>query len=124
MIPIKPPVSPLRTPTPPKPSLPAQALALVWPPTLLHGFSGVTACLQMPELVEVDLEAPMGTMPTGLVATPGISSMSTSCIVRDEVTGITYMDTVTTSVGRVALSGPDPEASSTGPMIEDVTDHE
>ena len=82
------------------------------------------ACLQMPELVEVDLEAPMGTMPIGLVATPGISSMSTSCIVRNEVIGITYMDTVTTSVGRVALSGPDSEASSTGPTIEDVTDHE
>ena len=43
---------------------------------------------------------------------------------RDEATGITYMDTVTTSVGRVALSGPDSEASSLGPMIEDVTGHE
>ena len=78
----------------------------------------------MPELVEVVLEAPMGTMLIGLVVTPGISSMSASCIVRDEVTGVTYMDTITTSIGRVALSGPDMEASSTGPTIEDVTDHE
>ena len=82
------------------------------------------ACLQMPELVEVDLEAPMGTMPIGLVATPGISTMSMSHIIRDEATGITYMDTITTSIGRVALSGPDLEASSTGPTIEDVTGHE
>ena len=37
MIPIKPPASPLRTPTPHKPSSPVQALALMWPPTLLHG---------------------------------------------------------------------------------------
>ena len=96
----------------------------MWLPTLLHGFSGVVACLQMPELVEVDLEAPMGTMPIGLVVTPGISSVSTSCIVRDEVTGAMYMDTITTSIGRVTLSGPDPEASSTGPTIEDVTGHE
>ena len=78
----------------------------------------------MPELIEVDLEAPMGIMPIGLVVTPGISSVSTSCIVRDEVTGITYVDTITTSVGRVALSGPDLETSSTGPTIEDVTNQE
>ena len=113
---------PTRDPTPPKPSLPSQALAFVWPPTLLCSFLGVMACLQMLELVEVDLEAPMGTMPIRLVATPGISSMSASCIVKDEVTGITYLDTVTTSVGRVALSSPDPEACSTGPTIEDITE--
>ena len=82
---------------------------------------GVKACLWMPELVEVDLEPPMGTMPIGLVATLGISSMSASCIVKDKVTGVTYLDTVTTSIGRVALSGPDPEAPSSGPTIEDVT---
>ena len=55
MIPIKPPASPLKTPTPPKPSLPVQALALMQPPSPPHGFSGVMACLWMPELVEVDL---------------------------------------------------------------------
>ena len=48
--------------------------------------------------------------------------MSTSCIVKDEVTGITYMDMVTTSVGRVALSGPEQETPAQGPMIEDITD--
>ena len=124
MIPIKPPVSPPKTPTPPKPSLQVQALALMQPPTLPHGFSGVTACLQMPELVEVDLEAPMGTMPIGLVATPGISTISTIHIIRDEATGLTYMDTITTSIGRVPLSGPNLEASSTGPTIKDVTGRE
>ena len=115
---------PPKTPTPPKSSLPVQALALVWPPTPLHGFAGVTACLQTPELVEVALEVPLGTMPIGLVATPGISTMSMSHIIRDEATGVTYMDTVTTSIGRVALSGPDSEASSMGPTIENVTSHE
>ena len=82
------------------------------------------ACLQMPELVEVDLELPMDTMPISLVTTPGISSMSASCIIKDEATGVTYLDTITTSIGRVAFSGPDLEASSTGPMIEDITGHE
>ena len=43
---------------------------------------------------------------------------------RDETTGITYIDMVTTSVGRVALSGPGQETPSQGPRIEDVTDFE
>ena len=124
MIPIKPPVSPLRTPTPPQPSVSTQALVLVWLPTPLHGLSRVTACLHMPELMEVDLEVPIGAMPIGLVVTPGISSMSSSCIVKDEITGMTYMDTITTSIERVAISGPDQEAFPMGPTIEDITDHQ
>ena len=48
--------------------------------------------------------------------------MSASCIVKDEVTGVTYMDTVTTLVGRVALSGPEQETSAQGSKIQDITD--
>ena len=40
------------------------------------------------------------------IGNPGISSMSMSRIVKDEIMGITYMDTITTSVGRVTISGP------------------
>ena len=50
--------------------------------------------------------------------------VSMSHIVRAKATGVTYMDTVTTSIGRVALSNPDPEASPLGPTIENVTGHE
>ena len=78
------------------------------------------ACLKMLELMEVDQEVPMGTLSIGLVMTLGISSMSSSRIVKDDATGLTYVDTVTTSVGRTILSGPNPNASSTGPTIEDV----
>ena len=124
ILPVKPPASLPKASSPPEPSSPVQALALVWPPTLLLGFAGVMACLQTPMLVEVSLELPLGTMPIGVVAAPRISTVSMSCIMRDEATGVTYMDTVTTSTGRVGLSGPDPEASSLGPMIEDVTGHE
>ena len=53
---------------------------------------------------------------------PGVATMSTSHIVKDEVTGVTYMDTVTTSIGRVALSVPEQETPSQGPKIEDITD--
>ena len=122
MLPIKLPVSPPRTPTPPQPSLSSQALVLMWLPTPLHGFSGVMTCLHTPELVEVDLKASEGIMPIGLLATPGISSESSSHIVKDEIMGITYVDTVTTSIGRVTISGPGLEAFPTGPTIEDITD--
>ena len=124
IIQIKLPVSPLRTPTPPQPSPSTQTLALVWLPTPLHGFSGVMACLHTPELMEVDLEVPIGAIPIRLIVTPGISSVSSSHIVKDKITGMTYVDTITTSVGRVAISGPDPEAFPMGPTIEDITDHQ
>ena len=124
MIPIKLPVSPLRASTPPQPSLSTQALVLVWPPTPPHGFSGVMACLHAPELVEVDLKAPVGIMPIGLLVTPGISSVSSSHIVKDKHTGVTYMDTVMTSIGRVTISSAGLEAFPTSPTIEDITDHQ
>ena len=53
---------------------------------------------------------------------PTMGTMSASCIIRDEAMGVTSMDTVTTSVGQVVLSGPEQEASTQGPIIEDVTD--
>ena len=85
-------------------------------------FAGVTACLQTQEPLEMASEVPHDAFPIRVVATLRISTISMSHIIRDEATGVTYMDTVTTSVGRVALSAPDPEASSQGPTIEDVTD--
>ena len=85
---------------------------------------GVTMCLQMLELVEVALELPLGIMSFGVVVAPGISMVSMSCIMRDETTGMTYMDTVTTSIERVALSGPNSEALSLGPTIKDIASWE
>ena len=122
MIPIKPPVSTPRTPTPPQSSPLTQALVLVQLPIPPHGFSGVTACLHAPELVEVKLKAPVSIMPIGLLLTLGMSSMSSSHIVKDELMVITYVDTITTSVGRVTLSGLGLEALPTSPTIEDITD--
>ena len=64
----------------------------------------------------------MGILPVELVAAPGIASMSSSHIIKDELTGVTYMDMVTTSVGRVTISGLGWEAFPTSPTIEDITD--
>ena len=82
------------------------------------------ACLKMPELVEIDQEVPMGALLIGLVTTPGMSSVSSSHIVTDDATGLMYVDTVTTSVGRIILCRLNLHATSTGPTIEDVTGQE
>ena len=122
--PVRSPIHLPKVPSLPEPSPPARALVLVRPPTPPQCFTGVTACLKMPELVEVDQEAPMGTLSIGLVLTPGISSVSSSHVIKDDTTGLTDVDTVTTSVRRIILSGLDQNATSTGPTIEDITDQE
>ena len=53
---------------------------------------------------------------------PTVATMSANCIVKDEATGVTYMDTMTTSMGQVALSGPKPWTPTKGPIIEDIMD--
>ena len=100
-------------------SPPARALALKRPPTLSQGFTRVTACLKTLEVVEVGWEMPVGSMSIGLVLTPGISSVSSSHVVQDDMMGLVYMDTVTTSVGRVILGR---SGLNKGPIIEDITD--
>ena len=60
----------------------------------------------------------------GMVATTGISSVSASRVIQDDTTRSIYMDTITASIGRVVLSRPDPDMSSAGPTIEDITGQE
>ena len=69
--------------------------------------------------MEVGWEMPMGSMSIGLVLTPSISSVSLSHVVKDDTMGLVYMDTMTTSIGRVILGRSD---LSKGPVIEDITD--
>ena len=67
-------------------------------------------------------EVPLDPLTIEVISVPAVATMSTSCIMRDEVTGITYMDTVTTLVGRVTLSSFEQETSAQGPTIQDITD--
>ena len=87
-----------KAPSLPEPSPPARALMLVKPSTPPQGFVGVTVCLKLPEPVEIDQEVPGGILSIGLVTTPEISSISSSHVIRDDTTGLTYVDTVTTSI--------------------------
>ena len=115
---MKPMKSPIHIPEVPslsKPSSSTKVVASVKPSTLPCSFKGVTACLKMPEVS-------VSTLSMGLA--PGMSSMSSSCVMKDNITGVTYMDTVTTSFGRIIISDPNPNASSMGPVIEDITDRE
>ena len=100
---------------------PTQELGVVqwWTPT--PGFLEVTACLRGQLLEEVPEAAPVP-LSVGMMTAPGVATRSTSHVIRDEVTGATYLDTVTTSVGRVTLSGPESKTSVQGLKIEDVTD--
>ena len=111
----------LGTPLAPMSSPPSKALALVRPPTPPRGFTDGTSCLKAPKLVVISSDMPVIPMSIGLVATPGISSVSSTRMMKDDTMGLVYMHTVTTSVGRVILGG-DSVDSHGGPVIEDITD--
>ena len=120
--PSKPPVPQLETPTPPKPSLPVWALAVIQPMTPPCNFAGVTACLQTQEALETASKVPHSTLSIGVVVTLGISTISMSCIIKYEAMGVTYMDTVTTPLGGWTLVAETQKPHPRGPTIEDVTD--
>ena len=105
-----------------EPTLPMGMLGTlhqVMPPP---GFWGVMTCLWGDPLPVDAPEAPLDPLQLAAVMKPTVPTMSTSCIVKDEATGVTYMDTMTTSVGWVALSGPNQGTPAKEPIIEDNTD--
>ena len=97
-------------------------MEIAWQVMTLPGFIRVTACLQRDQLPEEVCKVPQDLLRIAAVVAPTIPTMSTSCIVKDEAMGVTYMDTMTTSVGWVTLSGPKQKALTQGPIIEDVMD--
>ena len=67
------------------------------------------------------IEAPMEPMQPEILVETAIATMCTTSIVQNETMRVTYMDTVTNSVGRVALSSSCMVTCSPGLTIEDVT---
>ena len=104
-----------------EPPSPTKELEIARWVMLPPGFMGVTACLQRDPSPEKVHEVPQVPLRIAAVLGPTMATMSASCIVKDEATGVTYMDPMTTSMGQVALSGPKQEASTQGPIIEDIT---
>ena len=105
-----------------EPSSPTRELEVVWQVTPPPGFTGVTACPWRDQLPEKVYKLPQDLLRMAAVLGPTVATMCASCIVKDKATGVTYMDTITTSVGQMAISGPKQEASTQGPIIEDITD--
>ena len=106
------PASPLRTPHSILNSPLAEAwghMVLMQLPTPLHDLSGaIGTCWLSPELIEVDLDCnhrdhAHGDNARRSPSDENVFSVSTSPNVKDKVTGVTYVDTVTTSIGRVAI---------------------
>ena len=110
------------TTTPQETPSPTQELEVAQQATPPSGFLGVMACLRRYQSLGGAYKVPPDPLAVGVMLAPGVATMSTSCIVKDEVTGVTYMDTVTTLVGRVTLSGPEQETLVQGPKIQDITD--
>ena len=83
-------------------------------------FKEVATCLMrdLPSLAPI--EACPETRPL-IMAGSVVATMYTTQIVQDEATGAMYMDTVTASVGRVALGNPCMVASLQRPTVEDIT---
>ena len=104
-----------------EPTSPTNVLEIMWQVTPPPGFWGVMACLQRDWLLVDVHEAPLGPLSMAAIVEPTVATMSTSCIVKDEVTGITNMDTLTIYVGWVALSGPSQGMLAMRPIIEDIT---
>ena len=102
--------------SPPKSPKPVQEIAL--PP----GFTEVVACLQRDPLPTTTTKAPREPLQLEIMAEPVIATMCTSHIIQDETMGVTYMDMVITSVGRVALSSSHVVTCPPRPTIEDITD--
>ena len=105
-----------------EPPLPTQEFKIIWHAMPPPSFLGVMACLRRDQSLEGICEVSLDPLMIGVMSAPGVVTMSASCIVKDKVTGVTYMDTVTTLVGRVALSSPEQETLAQGPTIQDITD--
>ena len=108
-------MEPMKTPS----SLQELEVACQWTPT--PSFLEVFSCLRDP-LPEEILDTTPIPVAVGMMTAPGVATMSASHVVLDEATGVTYMDMVTTSVGKVTLSSPGGKIPMPGPKIEDVTD--
>ena len=118
-IPFSPPTKTPKASFPPRSPLLARPLALVRPSTPPCGFTGVAACLRTLELVEVDQNMPVSVMAMGMVSNPSMSSISSSQVVKDDKTGLVYLETIAASIGRMVIGSTE---TIEGPTIEDVTD--
>ena len=91
--------------------------AVTQPPMLPQGLMAMASHLDMPDPPELELE-PFVDVAVIWANTPRVSHVNATRVVRDESTGSVYLDTITASIGRVVISGPNGPATSS--IIEEV----
>ena len=105
-----------------EPTSPTKVLEIAQWVTPPPGFLEVTACLWRSPSPEMAHGVPPDPLEIAAVMEPTMATMSVSCIIKDKASRVTYMDTITTSMGTVALSGHEQGIPTKGPIIEDITD--
>ena len=70
------------------------------------------------------IEAPPEVRQPAMLMEPTVKMMYATHIVQDEAMGVTYMDTVTASVGRVALRNPCMVATCQEPTVEELAEED
>ena len=86
---------------------------------LPQGLMAIASHLNMLEPPELEPEPSTNVAVIG-ASTPRVSQVNTSRVVRDESTGSAYLDTITASISRVVISGPDADVPATSSIIEEV----
>ena len=80
----------------------------------------IVAHLNTPEPPQPDPKHLMDMMVIGAMA-PRVSHVHASQVVRDDSTGSVYLDTITASIERMVIGGPDIDDPATSPTTEVVT---
>ena len=88
------------------------------------GFKGVAVCLLRESPLSAPIEATPEVRQLAMLEEPAVTTMYDTRKVQDEVTGVTYMDTVTASVGRVALGNPCMVATFPGATLEELAEED
>ena len=88
------------------------------------GFKGIAACLLKDSLSPAPIEALLEPRQPDTFMGPMVTTMCATQVIQDEATGVTYLDTVTASMGRVALSNPCMVANLHGPMVEELAEED
>ena len=67
------------------------------------------------------IEGPIAPMQQQIMIEHAVTTMCTSCIIQDETMRVTYIDTVTASMGRVAFGSSCLMAYASRSTLEDIT---
>ena len=98
----------------------AEAVVLIWSPTLPQGLMAMVAHSNTPESPQPDLNHLTDMTVIGAMA-PKVSHVHASRVVWDDSTGSIYLDTITASIERMTIGGPDVDDPATSSATKVMT---